>query len=622
MLSMADGSRFVRLSAYPGRDGEGLGLLFEAGEAPRVVRVSWLGEVSQEARIRLGREVARAADALHHPHIQAPLSLESADGDLGLVTECVDGETLKEILEVGGRLPAAIAARVIRDGCEALHFAHEEGQDDGPFVHGWLRPEHLIVSRSGVTLVSGFGFAAARSVTDLLPWQSPEQVLGGSRAASRHSDVYGLGLLLYACLAGENPFAREPDLSVAILSRPPPSLEPLGVPPALAAVTQRALAVKAADRFLGADEMGRALDAAGDVASPAAVAAWVESLFPVGMGMRALRQRAMEAAGEAARAQAGAQRQGAAEEVGEDQIVAEAASVPGADEPQEDVRTGQFQFIAPPFPPPPPSVVEAGDILGEAPPRARETIQPPSRSAEREARAGETQPMVPSVSEAAPAAPPPSLGGRGKFRALAVVATLGGLAFGWWLATAGTSREEVKEPLAAPASDSGQVAEAPHPTPPPAQPAPEQAAAKAPLAGASSTQRTLLDVTASAPGDVLVDGKRAGRAPLSRAVRSGRHEVRLVNRNLGLDVARSVDVQAPRTALRIDIGKGRLTVAAPVGAEISLDGHPVGTGQIRDLEIWEGRHHLVVSFGGARHEHAFQVGENESYDYEVTAEVQ
>jgi hypothetical protein len=152
-----------------------------------------------------------------------------------------------------------------------------------------------------VTLVSGFGVGLSRSAADLMPWQSPEQVLGGPRAASRASDVHGLGLVLHACLAGENPFEREPDPDVAILSRAAPLLEPLGVSSALAAVVRRALSVKAPDRFAGPLKLARAIEAAvPDLASPATVAAWSESLFPAGMGMRVLRQRAVEGARTAA----------------------------------------------------------------------------------------------------------------------------------------------------------------------------------------------------------------------------------------------------------------------------------------------------------------------------------
>jgi hypothetical protein len=295
------GSRVMRLGSFPGREGEGLGLFLEDGNAPCVARIVYLPGVDAAAREGLEREVARAAEALYHPYVQPLLGLDEVDGRLAMAVAHADGETLAEILAVGGRLSPSVAARIVRDACIAIQFAHEEGQEHGPILHGWLRPSNLLVCRSGVTLVSGFGVGLSRSAADLMPWQSPEQVLGGPRAASRASDVHGLGLVLHACLAGENPFEREPDPDVAILSRAAPLLEPLGVSSALAAVVRRALAVKAPDRFASPLELARAIEAAvPDLASPATVAAWSESLFPAGMGMRVLRQRAVEGARTAA----------------------------------------------------------------------------------------------------------------------------------------------------------------------------------------------------------------------------------------------------------------------------------------------------------------------------------
>jgi hypothetical protein len=103
--------------------------------------------------------------------------------------------------------------------------------------------------------------------------------------------------VLHASLAGENPFEREPDPEVAMLSRAVPRLEPLGVPAALAGVVRRALSVKPGERFGDARELARAIaTAVPEMASPTDVAAWSESLFPAGMGMRVLRHRAVEAA--------------------------------------------------------------------------------------------------------------------------------------------------------------------------------------------------------------------------------------------------------------------------------------------------------------------------------------
>ncbi len=296
-MSYMAGGRVRLLGAFPGREGEGLGLFIGDGAAPRVARIIDLPGVDPAARMGLEQEIERAADALHHPNIQASLGIGDVDGRASIAVEHADGETLAEILAVGGRLPPEVAARVVHDACVAVHFAHEEGEECGPILHGWLRPSHLLVCRSGVTLVSGFGAGLARSAADLLPWQSPEQVLGGPRAASRRSDVHGLGLVLHACLAGENPFEREPDPEVAMLSRAVPRLEPLGVPAALAGVVRRSLSVKPGERFGDARQLASAIaEAVPGLASPSDVAAWSESLFPAGMGMRVLRQRAVESA--------------------------------------------------------------------------------------------------------------------------------------------------------------------------------------------------------------------------------------------------------------------------------------------------------------------------------------
>jgi hypothetical protein len=409
------GGRVVRLGSFPGREGEGLGLFLENGSATRVVRIVYLPGVDASAREALDFEVARAADALHHPHVEPPVGLGEVDGRLAVALEYADGETLAEILAVGGRLPPQVAARIVRDACVAIQFAHDEGQDGNPILHGWLRPSNLLVCRSGVTLVSGFGVGLSRSADDLMPWQSPEQVLGGPRAASRSSDVHGLGLVLHACLAGENPFEREPDPDVAILSRAPPVLEPLGVPSALAAVVRRALSVKAPDRYSDPRDLARALESAvPDLASPAVVAAWSESLFPAGMGIRVVRQRAVDGAVAAAARDGGRRPEKESLPVPlpeptvakrrPPQVLAQVRppprlgfrpapgpvpvkttarlhAAPPPERDQDEVLVGEFSLAAPPFPHPvkavnPVDAIEIDVVLSDPPPPLRLPVAP------------------------------------------------------------------------------------------------------------------------------------------------------------------------------------------------------------------------------------------------------
>ena len=85
------GGRVMRLGSFPGREGEGLGLFLENGNAPCVVRIVYLPGVDASAREGLEREVARAADALHHPHVQPPLGVDEVDGRLAMAVEHADG---------------------------------------------------------------------------------------------------------------------------------------------------------------------------------------------------------------------------------------------------------------------------------------------------------------------------------------------------------------------------------------------------------------------------------------------------------------------------------------------------------------------------------------------------
>jgi serine/threonine-protein kinase len=290
------GARIRFLGFYPGREGDGLGIHLDPAGA-RVARIIHLPGSMAGAEPRLSDAVARAADTLQHPHIQATLGLLEKDGQLSLAVQHAEGETLAEILAVGGRLPTEVAARIVRDACLAVHFAHEEGQDGGPILHGWLRASNVVVGRSGVTLVAGFGVGQDLPSAELLPWQSPEQILNGPGATTRRTDVHGLGLLLHASLSGANPFAHLRRPEEAILFGRTPALEPLGVPRALAAVARRSLSVNHSDRHDDALALARAIEAAvPDVADPAEVAAWSESLFPARTGMRLARRRALDAA--------------------------------------------------------------------------------------------------------------------------------------------------------------------------------------------------------------------------------------------------------------------------------------------------------------------------------------
>jgi hypothetical protein len=158
------------------------------------------------------------------------------------------------------------------------------------------------------------------------------------------------------------------------------------------------------------------------------------------------------------------------------------------------------------------------------------------------------------------------------------------------------------------------------PTSPPDSTAPES---PTPTAAAAATApkpagKPSISVTAEPPGDVYVDGKKVGRAPITVPVARAVHVVRLREARLGVDASRKVEVKGPATPVRFQLGKGFLDVTAPEGAEVYLDGRRIGSGSLKKHEVWEGEHRLEVRLGPAKTGERFTVAPNETWTYEVT----
>jgi hypothetical protein len=215
---------------------------------------------STEGRERLRRE-ARAAAALTHPGICTVHALEELDGELVIVSEYVDGRTLREEI-ADGRLPGA--SRVLetaRDLASALAAAHSRG-----ITHRDLKPENVMRTRDGRLKILDFGLARSDGpVTDPLAvrvtqeavvigtpaYMAPEQ-LSGEHVDAR-ADVFALGVLLYEYASGVHPF--EAPTSLALVSRMMnDSPEPLeqrvrDLPPSMARVVARCLLKSPHERY-------------------------------------------------------------------------------------------------------------------------------------------------------------------------------------------------------------------------------------------------------------------------------------------------------------------------------------------------------------------------------------
>src|SRR5204863_6206836 len=108
---------------------------------------------------------------------------------------------------------------------------------------------------------------------------------------------------------------------------------------------------------------------------------------------------------------------------------------------------------------------------------------------------------------------------------------------------------------------------------------------------------------------VSLDGQFIGRSPVFYwPVTPGRHSVGLQERSQGISLSRSVNVaDAGVTRAEFFLGKGYINVHAPAGAEVTVDGRSMGKAPLKDVGVYEGNHHIVVTAAAPRWEEEFDI---------------
>ena len=261
-----------------------------------------MGEVYRARDLRLNREVAikvlpksfasdperlrrfeleaRAAATLNHPNILSVHQMGTFEGAPYMVTELLDGETLRERLRHG---PLSVR-KVISLGAQIAHglaTAHEKG-----IIHRDLKPENLFLTRDGQAKILDFGLARITQPGESLPvgdnlqteqtipgvvlgtvgYMAPEQVRG--QVSDARSDIFAFSAILYEMVTGRRAFKAptSPETMTAILhDEPPPIVEfTPNTPVALQRVVQRGLEKDPEQRFQSAADMAFALEALSD----------------------------------------------------------------------------------------------------------------------------------------------------------------------------------------------------------------------------------------------------------------------------------------------------------------------------------------------------------------------
>ncbi|MFH8563549.1 serine/threonine-protein kinase [Streptomyces sp. NPDC017988] len=180
---------------------------------------------------RLERE-AWAAARIPHRNVVTVYDVATEEGRPWIVMEIVRGLSLSDVLDAEGALPPRRAARIGAEVLAALRAAHDAG-----VLHRDVKPANVLIANDGRVVLTDFGIATVEGSSALTmtgevvgspEFLAPERALG--RSPGPASDLWSLGVLLYAAVEGSSPFRQDTPLSTlrAVVDEEPPPARAAG----------------------------------------------------------------------------------------------------------------------------------------------------------------------------------------------------------------------------------------------------------------------------------------------------------------------------------------------------------------------------------------------------------
>ncbi len=262
-MENSDAKRFGRYEIV-GELGRGaMGVVYKARD-PQIDRLVAVKTVSlwgqqpeeeKEFRLRFMNE-AQAAGRLHHSGIVGVFDVGEDPENLDpyIVLEYVQGESLHRMLERKNKLPLETALQIAVEIADALDYAHAQG-----VIHRDVKPANVLITQDGHAKIADFGIAKLNLAHFTIPgrvlgtpaYMAPEQLSG--EGADGRSDLFSLGVILYAMVTGHSPFHGNSATTVCfkVANREPIAASALdmALPPKLDVVISRAMAKDPDQRY-------------------------------------------------------------------------------------------------------------------------------------------------------------------------------------------------------------------------------------------------------------------------------------------------------------------------------------------------------------------------------------
>jgi eukaryotic-like serine/threonine-protein kinase len=291
-VTIPDGKKLGRFEIVEHLGSGGMGEVYRARD-PKfrrdvAIKILPADYTKDPERLQRFEQEAQAVGMLNHPNILSVYDTGMTDGSPYLVSEYVEGETLRHKIAAGA-IPHRKAVEYALQLARGLAAAHEKG-----IIHRDLKPENVMITKDGRVKILDFGLAKLNPqisegpltqlptspgtqpglVLGTIGYMSPEQVRG--KIADYRSDIFAFGAILYEMITGVRAFRGETqaDTLSAILQKEPPEISETNrsIPPALSRLVQHCLEKDPEQRFHSAGDIAFNLESLSGFSEHTAIA--------------------------------------------------------------------------------------------------------------------------------------------------------------------------------------------------------------------------------------------------------------------------------------------------------------------------------------------------------------
>lgn len=232
------------------------------------VAIKMLKPETAAEKINLSRfeREARTAASLNHQNIVKVVNVGTYDGNPYMVNEYVDGQNLRQVLDIRGKFSFLEALDIMYQLCSAVMYAHAHG-----VIHRDIKPQNIFLTSDGIIKLGDFGIATfsnsvhvtrEASLVGTVQYLAPE--IPNHREGNDRSDIYSMGITFFELITGRVPFDGDNSFQIMMkqMNEPFPNIKKYNpkTPECIEKIIYKAVEKKPENRYISAEMMRKAIE--------------------------------------------------------------------------------------------------------------------------------------------------------------------------------------------------------------------------------------------------------------------------------------------------------------------------------------------------------------------------